>query len=155
MISKRHDFSDLLNKLKFISENYYINDKGIVISKNGDEVKDENIITSINFYILYSLAYKKMIEIVDNVKIDSAINIEYINFVLSKSGVFNSFINNCISEFNMYEKIGTGYISYIPYKPLADYIFENEKRKSILYDYLNIEMKDYFNNNQKVISKTK
>ena len=153
MISKRHNCRDLLDKLIFISENYSINN-GIIIDNNGEEIKNENIITRIKFYVLYSLAYKNLIESIDNIKIDN-MSKQYANSVLLNSGVFNSFINNCISEYNMYGKIGTGYISYIPYSPLADYIFENEERKAIVYDYLNIEMQEYIDCQQKVAKKTK
>lgn len=139
MVSRRNDYSYLLNNLNLMAENYHINDNGLVVNLNNEEEKDGYVILNTQFYTLYCMAYKRFIEVVENVNIDY-FNKGIIDRALSDYRTFNSFINNCICEYLMYDKIGTGYISYFPFKPLADFIMENSENKKVLTDYIICEL---------------
>ena len=151
MISKRNDYSFLLDDLKATAEKYYVNNYGRVVDIDDKLVNDETIILNTKFYTLYCMAYKNLAEAIDNYPIDNAMNEEFIKRALSDIDVFNSFINNCVSEYNMYNSVGTGYIMYFPYGLLSDFFFKNMIRTRILTQYLNNELANFLNKDEEKI----
>lgn len=142
------DFTFLLDNLRIIAKNYYLDDKGIVVNKNKEEINDEIIVLNAKFCNLYCQAYKEVAEVFDNYPVDLN-DREFLIRALSDYNVFNSFIKNCVFEYNMYKRIGTGYIMYTPYSPLSDYFFKDSSRKKVLMDYLSSELSDVFNHDKK------
>ena len=139
MISKKVDCSSLLDELRDISYNYYMNTKGEVIDKDGNVQDDEHINIKTKFYILYCMAYKALDEMNKQESL-SKIDRQFIDRALTTYGMFDYFINVCIAEYRIYDEIGTGIVTYLPYKPLADFFFENNARKMILFNYLKSEI---------------
>ena len=135
MISKKVDCSSLLDELRDISNNYYMNNNGEIINKDGEIVNDEEIISKTKLYILYCMAYK-VIDEANKKESIKVIDKAFITRALTSYGMFNYFINVCLGEYRIYDDIGTGMVSYVPYQPLADFFFENDFRKEILLDYL-------------------
>lgn len=134
MISKKEDYSYLLDELRSTSYRYYWDTIGRVVNKDREEQTDESIISSTDFYMTYCIAYL-MMEKKDNnveIKIDRA----FMDRALTSYGAFNYLINTIISEYRVYGDIGTGKVSYIPYQQMADYLFLNEDIKTIVMEYL-------------------
>lgn len=148
MISKRNDYSFLLDDLKETAEKYYVNDYGRVVDIDDKLVDDERIILNTKFYTLYCMAYKHLVEAIDNYPIDDAMDEGFVKRALSDDNVFNSFINNCVSEYKIYNSVGTGYIMYFPYNLVSDFFFENMIRTRLLTQYLNNELADFLNNDK-------
>ena len=143
MISRRENYSYLLDKLRNIYDN---------LNNGSREKKDERIIASMNFCYLYCLAYKAL-KTNNTDTFDKKKN--YYELALSDYNTFNSFVNNCVKEYKLYSDVGTGEMVYIPYQILADSFFENDTSKAILMDYLNIELSDVINEekNKELIKK--
>ena len=146
MISKRCDYSLLLDNLKIIVDNYSYDSIGQIIDKNGKVYDDERIATDLMFYYQYAMAFNRL-DSEDEVDDTICNDKKFANCVLTSYGIFNSFINNCAAEFRIFEDIGTGKITYAPYQQLADFFFENEIRKGILMDYLTCELSMLFYKN--------
>ena len=142
MISKRQDYSYLLDELRNISHQYSLNFDYGIIDKNGEIQHDEHITTKFKFYMIYCLAYKKMDETKEKKSKECVIDKETIDRALASYGMFNYLVNTCIAEYRIYDDIGTGKVSYIPYEPLANFFFENDYRREVLINYLNNEL-DY------------
>lgn len=138
MVSKRRECLSLLNNLRMIAENFKINEEGFVVDQNGEQETNEANIIRMKFCVLYVSAYKHLLESFDN-KLTYVINEEFVNRALSDYGVFRSFINNCVIEYNMYNTVGTGNISYFPFQALADELV-NIRTKDFLIDYLKCEL---------------
>ena len=144
MISKKEDYSYLLDDLRSISYNYYLNYNGDIINKNGKIEKDDRIKLCVDFYALYCMAYKKMNDIKEKSP-KKNIDRETIIRALASYEIFNYLINICIAEYRLYGDIGTGIVSYIPYEPLFDFFFEDNCRKETLVKYLNNELDNVLN----------
>lgn len=145
MISKRQDYSHLLDNLRNISHQYSLNFDYDVIDKNGVLQQDERIVNSFKFYMLYCMAYKRMDEIKENNSKECVMDKETINRALASYGMFNYLINTCIAEYRIYGDIGTGRVSYIPYESVADFFFENAYRKEMLKNFFNNELASILN----------
>ncbi len=145
MISKRNDFSHILDDLFIASQNYNLNSDGVVVNHDNQEIKDDSVIYNTKMYTLYCMAYKEVAELRDGCPIKN-INNDFIKRVLTDYDTFNSFVNNCIVEFNMYNGVGTGNISYFPNDALAKYFFSDINRTMFLDNYLCVVLKDYLNN---------
>ncbi len=139
MITRRSNYNTLLDNLKKISENYHVNEEGIICNKNNEEETNERILAGFNFMILYRMAYYATKQIAHDGSIDEKL---YNNLVFMDYSTFNSFINNCVNECNMYNDIGGDEFSYIPYQELASYMLDNEDYKKIVVDYLKSVFKD-------------
>ena len=142
MVKERHDYSLLLDILRYAHDNYKFTKDGSVINNYGKEEKNSKLITNVKFSYLYCLAYKKMI-------INNDSNI----LALTDYSTFNSFMNICLNEYKIYSDIGTGNILYFPYQDLAAFIFEDISRKKLLFDYLNWEL-SYIVKNENYKKKT-
>ena len=79
----------------------------------------------------------KPVEIIDRAFIDRA---------LASYGLFNYFLNTCVGEYRIFDDIGTGKVTYIPYQPIADYFFSDPMKKEVLMTFLKNELKDVFDN---------
>lgn len=134
MVSKKEDYSYLLDELREVSKYYYWDKIGRIVDIDGNEQFDDDIVIKTDFYTEYCFAYKAMDEYNETVK--TKINREFIDRALTSYGAFNYFINTCIAEYRVYSDIGTGKVSYIPYQVLADYFFQNEAIKETLMEYL-------------------
>ncbi len=137
MVSKRCDYSYLLDELRSISNEYHLNVNGKVVNNNGEEKDDSRLIANIKFYIVYCMAYRFADSVYNENKENNSINRALTNY-----GMFNSFVNNCLGEYRIYGDIGTGNVKYVPYQALADFFFENNVRKDLLKDYLNCELEN-------------
>lgn len=138
-MTKREDYSSLLNTLKEISTiNYYALDN--------NELEDEELIINSLFCKYYCFAYAHMIGVRDNR--DCPINRASIDQALSNYDVFNYFLNTCVDEYMLYDDIGTGKVVYVPYQPLADYFFSNPFRKEVLVNYVKNELLEKYNNEE-------
>ena len=137
MVSKRRECLSLLNNLRTVADNYKINSEGLVIYKDGEQETNEKNIIRMKFCVLYVSAYKHFLESIDDKTYE--INEEFVQRALSDYGVFRSFINNCVVEFNMYDTIGTGNISYFPYQALAKELIDFNNKQFIV-DYLMCEL---------------
>lgn len=143
----KKDYSYLLDNLYLISGNYYLNSEGKIVSKSGRIETDPRMIINAEFYILYRKAYRSLIEEGSNYSIKDN-NINLVEHMSADYNRFNYFINLCISEYNMYDDIGTGKVNYFPCQPLADFFFKNDVKKGILRAYLNSELKADLNKEQ-------
>ena len=92
MISKRNDYSFLLDDLRATEEKYYVNNYGRIVDIDDKTVNDERIILNTKFYTLYCMAYKHFAEVIDNYPVDDAMSEKFIKRALSDNVVFNSFI---------------------------------------------------------------
>ena len=90
------------------------------------------------FSYLYCLAYKKMIISNGLKNNDSSI------LALTDYNTFNSFMNICLNEYQIYSDICTGKVLYFPYQDLAAFILEDIIHKNLLFDYLNCELPNIF-----------
>ena len=141
MVKKRYDYSLLLDSLRNIFDNYGMTIHGEVVNKNGDSVRNNQIIANMQFGVLYTLAYKQMM-------IDRKNEIKFVDsnvWALTDYNIFNSFMNNCLNEYSIYSDIGTGNVLYVPYQEIAKFIFENEFRKNVLVTFLNSEKENISN----------
>ncbi len=143
----RGDYSYLLDNLKQVASHYYFNNEGLIVSYDGRVEKDFRIVINAEFYNLYRRAYKELMEKGCDCKI-SENNRDLVNHMLMDYDKFNYFINTCIGEYQLYNDIGTGKVSYIPYQSLADFFFKNDVKKGILKTYLKVELKDTLEMNQ-------
>ena len=120
MVKERYDYSSLLNILEYAFHNYKIDQNGNVINKFNVVEHNKRVIAYVRFGYLYYQAYGFN----DNAFTD------YL--------AFNSLMNNCLNEYAIYSDIGTGNILYFPYQSIANYIFDDD-RKKILIDFWNCE----------------
>ena len=127
MKKERFDCSFLLNNLRYAYFNYDVN--------KDSKGRNSFLANNYKFSIVYCLAYRTLYRM-DS--IDPADNMDnyYIAKALSDYGIFNSFMNNCINEYNIYGDVGTGKISYAPYESLALYIFNSPTRKKTFMDFI-------------------
>ena len=136
---KRKEYLEELRNLRTVAENLKVDNNSILVDKNGEVEKNEGNIIRMKFCILYVLAYKKFLESIDN-KGTFEVNDGFVERVLSDYNIYRSIINNSIVEYNMYNQIGTGNISYFPYQVLANSLF-NEKNIPTVTSYLKSEFK--------------
>ena len=137
MISKKGDYSYLLDELKEFYNNYQLTMDDKIFDLNGEEQTDYEITTKLRFARTYCLAYA-VVDTIDTKEIPKKSK-EYIERVFGSYGMFNYFINTCLGEYRIYEDIGTGKVNYYPYQLLADFFFGLDLMKNILIDYLKIE----------------
>ena len=135
MVKEKYDYSLLLDSLRNIFSNYNLTIYGEVVNRNGDRVRNNQIIANTRFGVLYGLAYRKLIVSQDDSTKDKLQSI----WALTDYSIFNSFMNNCLNEYSIYGDVGTGNILYVPYQELATYIFDNKFKKDILIAFLNNE----------------
>ena len=142
MVSRKEDYSYLLDDLREISQEYHWDVVGRVVDNNGVEQNDEVIITKTDFYMGYCFAYRAFEQSKDNtpIKVDRA----FIERALSSYGAFNYLINTCLGEYRVYNTVGTGKVSYVPYQALADHIFNYDLLKDSLINYLKQELSNVF-----------
>ena len=162
MKNERYDFSYLLDNLKNTFNNFrmgidhvlytisYKNNKmdkdDTGYNKNGEIDNSIENINGIRFSLLYCLAYRTLYTM-DSIDPIDNMNEYYINKALNDYVVFNSFMNNCVGEYNVYGDIGTGNIIYAPYESLASYIFSSPSRKMTFMKFLTGEQKSLDNEN--------
>lgn len=131
MISKRENYNYLLDNLREVTEEYYTK----------KDINEEVYSTSIvMFSQLYCLAYRYKNGIVGQVSNDKKNEFAY--YALNDYNTFNSFINNCVNEYRMYNELGTGKVLYVPYQELADFFFSDNYYKSVLTNYLRSELEE-------------
>ena len=139
MISKKNNYNYLLDSLRDMTIDYYIKrDNNLEVFAN----------STIMFSSIYCLAYRNMHGVVG--EMDNKKKQEYTYYALNDYGTFNSFINNCVNEYRMYNDIGTGNVLYIPYQELADFFFNDVYYKSILKNYVITQLEDIINYNNEI-----
>ncbi len=145
MSFKKQDYSYLLDNLRDLSRVYSLDLTGEVINKDGQVENNERVKNSLKFDILYCMAYRKM-DTYREKNPSNTFDRQTVDRALASYGMFTYFINTCVGEYGIYDDIGTGEVTYIPYQPLADFFFEDETRKEILMNYLRDELKNVFEN---------
>ena len=138
MISKKEDYSYLLDDLGEVSNNYSWNNKGEVVDLNNVVCEDSEIELKIRFFTLYSLAYRYNDSEEENT-LPEMTN-AYKERILSSYNIFNYFINTCLCEYRIYNDLGTGKVMYYPYQKIADFFFGTKELKSLVLDYLKSEI---------------
>ena len=160
MMSKRKDFSYLLEKFRNVYENYHVDRHGVIVDKNHEILMNQNTLSCVYFCNLYCEAYREFAKLVDYTRNNKMVDDsnykgkEFVNRVLSDDKVFNSFMNNLIIEYKMYDQVGTGKISYTPFSVISDYIFENYERTYIIYAFLKNELKNVIEEDHLLYVKT-
>ena len=142
MVYKEIDYNSLLDDLRMIAQDYYINNQGIVVDRENNEINDEDIIIKTKFYSLYCIGYKKLAEEWDGCSLEDN-NEGIITRALKDYNTFTSFLDNSIAEYNMYHDVGTGYISYNPNKILSKAFFEPRRQRKYLLDYMQSVVKKF------------
>lgn len=143
MISGKKDCSDYLDELRLFSKNYRISEKGEIVDKEGNVVTDQHIIRKTKFYILYCLAYKALDEATKMEEVE--MNQNLIDRALGNYSLFNYLINVAIAEYQIYDEIGTGILTYLPYEQAAAFFFEDEGRRKVFSDYVIFEIMELEN----------
>ena len=145
MISRKEDYSYLLNELGKYSNNFKLLD-GKIVDNNGKEFEDESIVTKIKFYLLYANAYKYNDD--NSFRDEDILDGDYYQgLILCSYDMFNYLINVFIKEYQVYGDIGTGNVIYYPYQKMADYLigknfvgdhyyFQPEQAKETVIDYI-------------------
>ena len=112
----------------------------IMSVKDSETLKNEKEKIIKKFYILYNEAYKEL------ASGDSAIASHNEAFSTDNQthryAIFRSFIRNCVTERNMWKRIGTGNIRFTPYQALYDYFYKGGAkftRGKVLEDYIDID----------------
>ncbi len=140
MYPKTHDYSNLLDELKSAYFNYFLDSDGILYNNNYEETNDEKAKAEVMFSMIYWLFFEKMYELKkgkENVSPNECIHLAFNDY-----NIFNSFMNICILEYQMYDDIGTGNTIYYPYEQMADFFFNEPGNKKVLKHYLDIVMED-------------
>ena len=135
MITKNEDYTYLLTKLREIANTKYF-------ELDRDEIDNDTFVTYSMFCQYYCYAYANLLKMRDNK--EYLIDRNLVDQALTSYQIFNYFINLCTHEYMIYDDIGTGNITYMPYQPLADFFFENKDKKEILMRYLRKELSNVF-----------
>ncbi len=138
MNPKINDYSVLLNDLRFAYNNFFIDEYGIVSDNDNKEYRDQRLATTLRFSLLYCSCIKNLYDI--KYGTNRIGPNDYIFQALTNIYIFNSFMNICILEYQMYDDIGTGKAIYYPCEQMADFFFNNPNNKTILKAYLDSEM---------------
>ena len=144
MISRKEDFSYLLDELNNISSQFYFKN-GEIVDLNGEIIKDNSIINKIQFYLLYSYAFQN--NDTDNFCANKDIMDHdlYQATILGSYDMFNCVINTFLKEYQLYGDIGTKNIVYFPYEKVFKFLLgiDNDRYefstspKTIVANYLN------------------
>ena len=127
MFFKKDDYSYSLYVLKKVASNNVAD----------LDLDDETLYTYSVFYKVYTFAYAYLLKNKNKAKV--TVNKKMVEKALSSYVIFNYFINTCATEYEIYNDIGTGDITYEPYQPLADFFFINPDNKELLISYLKKE----------------
>ena len=117
-----------------------------IIKVKGAETLDEQDKIIKAFYELYSEAYKELTKVNPDIPFhESAISTEK---GTNRYTIFESFIKNCVIDCVMWH-LGSGKISFAPYKPLFDFIFKGDVkttlvRSKIIKSYIELELPEAF-----------
>ncbi len=143
MITNENDYSSLLENLRYVYNNYFIDEKGIISDNDFKEYNDQKLAINLKFILLYCSCFKKIYI----VKYGSEMigPRDYIFQALTNTSIFNSFMDICIREYQMYGDIGTGNTMYYPYDQMANFLFINYDNKKIIKAYLDSEMDNIIN----------
>lgn len=115
MISLNKDYSYLLDKIR-----EEVNRNPLNVRLDDNEYGLYYTFAYNYFYAYIYLLEKRNIPVGDNIR----------DVIFSDYNTFNSFINNCVKEYEMFDEIGTGKVTYFPYQELADFLYV-EKRRNI------------------------
>ena len=153
MYPKTHDYSFLLDDLRIAYNNYYLNQDDTLVDNNNKKIEDRKLAINLKFSLLYCLCFKKLYEIHKDKTVNPN---EYIFQALTNYHIFNSFMNICIREYQMYGDVGTGKVVYYPYEQIIHFFTIDYEKKNMLKAYLNSEMDNIINiqqNNIKTLKK--
>ena len=122
MNSKREDYSYLLDELSSIVYGYRCKE-GVLVDENDEPVSDD-INKKDAFYLLYNHAYTYA----DTYATEDTVGDDYEPFFVLKSyDEFNFLINTMLREYQVFNDVGTGKVSYYPYEKMAEYLFSGEE----------------------------